>query len=334
MRGEPAARVLGLGLGLALALSLSLGLGACGADPIEVDGQFGRPLTLASGDQSPLPRLAFIDQGCGVVAGGCPDSGECQTLLVDSLAPLTTLRDPEAAGSRLSVECLEIRPAQGLAADEPTPEDRAAAVARFRFDNLPLVRTGDDPAWSWTAGDQNRTVEPAGVLGGNLLRSFAVAIRTPPPPLGPDLPREPPTLSLYGEFPGSERILADQGRAFLPLQFPGRLLGRELADRCEVDEGRCEIDGFDLSTSSSEIPLAASRMVMDACLAAPPCGLQYEPSTTDPFGEGRCSLNRGPSAPVCAPEGREPICCDESTHPEFGGLSASLVVATGVPGVV
>lgn len=328
-------------------LALSL-LPACAADPIEVAGQFGRPLALVSGDNSRLPRLAFVDQGCPgeAAVGGCPTE-DCQTLLVDSLAPLTAIRQPDASGSRLSIECLEVRPGRDLLDDELDAEQRAAAeadaVARFRFDNLPVVRTPDDDAWSWTAGDQAAAVEPAGVLGGNLLRNFAVAIRNPPPrrpvPGSDDAPSddEPiPTLTLYGEFPGSEGILADQGRAFLPLQFPGRLLGREPTDRCEVDQGSCEIDGFDISTSQSEIPLAASRMVMDACLAVPPCGLRYEPSSTDPFGPGTCSLHRGPSPPACVDsEGNaQAICCDESTDPEFGGVPASLVIATSVPGLV
>lgn len=321
-------------------LALPLGL-ACAVDPVEVAGQFGRPMALVSGDNVRLPRLAFIDQGCPgeAAAGGCPTAEACQTLLVDSLAPLTAIREPDGSGSRLSIECLEVRSGRNVVADAPSSQALADAVARFRFDNLPVVRTPDDDAWSWTAGNQVATIEPAGVLGGNLLRNFAVALRNPPP-RGPNPSSEDdddhPTLTLYGEFPGSEEILADQGRAFLPLQFPGRLLGRELTDRCEVDEGRCEVDGFDISTSQSEIPLLASRMVMDACLAAPPCGLRYEPSSTDPFGPGTCSLHRGPSPPACVDsEGNaQAICCDESTAPDFGGMPASLVVATGVPGLV
>jgi hypothetical protein len=241
-------------------------------------------------------------------------------LLVDSLAPLTTLRDPQASGSRLSVECLEVRPATGLFAPEPSDADRQAAVARFRFDDLPLVRAPDGNGWAWTAGNQQRVIEPAGVLGGNLLRNFAVAIRTPTAD-----PSEVPTLTLFGEFPGSEAIMADQGRAFLPVQFPGRLLGRELSDRCEVDEGRCELDGFDVSTSAAEPALVASRMVMDACVAIPPCSLRYDPAPGDPFAPGTCDLYRGPTS--VAP-------CIDPTDPELGGFSASLVVATGVPGLV
>ncbi len=293
-------------------------------------------MELASGDQSPLPRLAFIDRGClgEEVAGGCPSLGAdgCQTLLVDSLAPITALRDADASGSRISTECLEIRTAGGLLFD-PSADPMAAAryeegllnsVARFRFDGLPVIRAPGTE--TWTAGNERQVVQPGGVLGGNLLRNFAVTFRTPPRPLqlDPVAPR-PATMTLFGEFPGSESILADQGRAFVPLQFPGTLLGRELTDRCEVEDGRCEIDGYDISTSSSELPLLSSLMVMDACVAIPPCGVRYDPSPDDPFGAGSCTLRRGPTSSAS---------CVEPTNPELGGLSASLVVATGVPGLV
>lgn len=298
--------------------------GACQSEPIQIDGQYGRPLPLGSGDGSPLPRLAFVDEGCPgeLASGGCEAAGEreCQMLLVDSLAPLTTLRDPEATGSSLARECLEVRPAAGLFAPAPSDADREAAVARFRFDDLPLVRAtaGDD--WAWTAGNQQHAIEPAGVLGGNLLRNLAVAFRTP----GPETD-ELPTVTLYGEFPGSETIMAGQGRAFLPVQFPGRLLGRDLVDRCDVDEGRCELDGFDVSTSSADPALLATRMVMDACVAIPPCTVRYNPGTKHPFDQGSCTQSRGPDGDVT---------CIEPDDPTFGGLSASLVVATGVPGLV
>lgn len=310
-------------------------LAACGADPIEAAGQIGRGINLATGDQSPLPRLAFVDEPCPGAAGGCDASGDraCELLLVDTLAPLTAVRDPEASGSSLVVDgCLEIRPAEGLGADDPDPADLEAAVSRFRFRHLPVVRAPDQDGWSWTAGNQSAVIEPGGVLGGNLLRNFAVAMRFPvrPRPSADGLPGEPepPSIALYTEFPGSEEILADQGRAFLPLQFPGRLLGRELTDRCEVDEGRCELDGFDLTTSTAEIPLAASRMVMDACVAIPPCSLRYVPSSGDPFGVGSCSLSAGPTFTA------DEAACVTATDPERGGHSASLVVATGVPGLV
>lgn len=308
---------------LGLASAIASGPLACTADPVVSEGQFGRPMTLASGsgDTLPLPRLAFINEGCPGSAGGCSSVGEdgCQFALIDSLATLTAIREPDSDGPRLSADdCLEVRPAAGLLDEPPSAQAQAEAVARFRFENLPIVRAPRSDEWAWTAGNASQTIEPGGVLGGNLLRNFAVELRSPA--------GGPSSVTLYGEFPGSEEDLADQGRAFLPLQFPGRLLGRELPDRCDVGAGRCEIDGFDVSTSAAEIPLGASRMVMDACVALPPCTLNYAPDTSgDPFLAGRCGLRQG--------LGSSTLCADP-TDPVVGGRPASLVVATGVAGMV
>lgn len=309
--------------------ALVLVLGACPTDPVASDGQFGRPMALASGldDVSPLPRLAFINESCPGSAGGCSaiSDGACEMMLIDSLATMTAVHEPSLGGAELVADdCLEVRPAGGvLTSPDNDPEDRLgesldAAVARFRFRNLPVVRTPDGGEdWTFTAGNQDQTVEPGGVLGGNLLRNFAVELRDPV--------RGQAEVSFFGEFPGSEQDLANQGRAFLPLQFPGSLLGRELADRCEVGDGRCELDGFDISTSSAEIPLEASRMVLDACVALPPCGLTYDPSEDDPFGVGTCEMKRGPTSDLE---------CVSGPESDLGGLPASLVVATGVVGMV
>jgi hypothetical protein len=318
MRGRPAR------WGIALGITLPSALPGCGADPIEAIGQFGAAIPMASGDASVLPRLAFVDEGCPgpSAAGGCEATGTraCTPLLIDSLVPLTTIADDTIAPgmATLDQECLEVRQAAGLAADPPAAEDLEAAVARFRFDRVPVVRVpaeGTDD-WTWSAGDETTLLEPGGVLGGNLLRSLALSIRTPP--------GEAPVLRVYTEFPGDERRLADQGRAYLPLQFPGRLLGRDLEDRCEVDGSRCELAGYDLRPGQTNIALVATRMVMDACIAAPPCGLRYDRAPDDPFSAGDCDLSPG--------LGTDTMCEDASGV--LGGRSASLVVATGVPDVV
>lgn len=299
-------------------------LWACGADPIVPIGQFGAAIPMASGDGSALPRLFFIDEGCpgASAAGGCEATGDraCVPLLIDSLAPITAIADPsvEPGLATLDQECLEVREAAGLAAAPPSAEDLEAAVARFRFDRVPVVRVpaeGTD-AWTWAAGDETATVEPGGVLGGNLLRALAISIRAPS--------GQTPVLRVYTEFPGEERRLADQGRAYLPLQFPGRLLGRDLEDRCDVGGSSCEIAGWDLRPGQTNIALVATRMVMDACVAAPPCTLTYRRAADDPFEAGRCALTLG--------QGTMQECEDASG--DTGGRSASLVVATGVPDLV
>ena len=302
---------------------------ACGGPPIEGVGERGRSIPLESGDASSLLRLAFVDEGCpGASArGGCPDGGgrTCQTLVLDSLVPLTAIgnRDPGDDSTSFGRECLEVRQSQGLAAAPPAAEDSAAAVTRFRFLDVPTVRApaaGTD-TWSWAAGDELAPVAPRGVIGGNIMRQFAVAVRRP---------RIDPTQSvvtLYGEYPGTETNLADQGLAFLPLQFPGRLLGRDIYDRCAIGSSGCDVAQFSLNLQgTSNIALQSTRMVLDACLAVPPCGVRYVLDATDPLGVGTCKESVGPAS--------DTACVDETKTPELGGRSASLMVATGVPGLV
>lgn len=309
-----------------LGLAAALWSAACLEETVEPQGQFGRPIPLATGDGSALPRLAFIDEGCPADAppGGCPGMGPdgCRTLLVDSLAPLTALRDPdrrEGSGPALSRECLALRAAGGLAAPEVSSADLAAAVTRFRFADVPLLRApaAGENGWTWTAGDEDVAVEPGGVLGGNVLRQFAIRIRDPVD--------DPPTLTFYGEFPGTETDLADQGRAFLPLQFPGRLLGRDVGDHCDIGGSDCSVGGFDLSQSREQIALEPTRMVMDACIASPPCAVRWDQDPFDAFAIGECRARQGPDADTA---------CVPPTDPARGGRAASLVVATGVPGLV
>lgn len=272
-----------------------------------------------SGDASPLPRLAYIDEGCpGASAqGGCDSTGDrtCKPLLVDSLAPLTVLGEDGDGGPRFSQECLEIRTARGLAAATPASDDLDAAVARFRFAKTPLVRvpsSGSD-TWTWFAGTPDASFRAGGVLGGNVLRRFALAFRTPKD--------DAATVSFYIEFPGTDEDLADQGRAFIAVQFPGRLLGRDLADRCQIGDDGCRIAGYDIVRGQPNIALEASRMVVDACVAAPPCAVRYD--LDNPFDVGTCSAKTGPESEQD---------CEPAT--DGGGRGASLVVATSVPGLV
>lgn len=299
-----------------------LSLVACTTEPIAFEGEYGRAVELVSGDASALPRLVFIDEGCEGVGGGCSATGDgaCEPILIDSLAPFTTLKHQDASATDLTFgrECLELRRAAGLAAEDPLPEDLERAVTRMRFPDTPLLRApaGGRDDWSWTAGNQESQIEPSGVLGGNVMQSFAVEFRTR---------REGAArMTMYREFPGSERDLADQGLAFLPLQFPGRLLGRNLPDRCDVDGAPCELGLLD-SQSNRDVALTATRMVIDTCVGVPPCGIRYETNDDDPFAAGSCAETRGPdSEEACAP----------LTDPTLGGKEASLVVATGVPGLV
>lgn len=319
MTGTQAARTPLVARGL---FSFVLGLVAsCGGEEIVGEGLLGRAIPLVTGDASALPRLAFIDEGCpGAAArGGCEASGDraCSTLLIDTLAPLTTLKD-DTDEPRFERECFEIRAGSGIAAEAPAAEDLAGAVSRFRFRNVPLVRAPADGTedWTWFAGG-SQFVEPGGVLGGNLLGQFAIAMRRPVDAA--------PTVAFYVEFPGSEIDLANQGRAFLPLQFPGRLLGRDLGDHCQIGDDGCRISGFDLVRGQPNFALEASRMVLDACVAAPPCGVRYSIDPLNPFDPGECRQTIGPAADAV---------CTATSDAENGGVRASLVVATSVDDVV
>lgn len=298
------------------------GLLGCADPQVIGEGLLGEPIGLMSGDASPLPRLAFIDEGCpGAAARGGCGTGErsCAPLLVDTLAPLTTLKEAGLDRPRFSQECFEVRGAAGLGASDPAAEDLDAAVARFRFLDAPMVRAPADGSarWTWFAGDTTAFVEPAGVLGGNVLRDFAIALRGPVD--------EPSTVSFYVEFPGSDRDLADQGRAFLAVQFPGRLLGKDVADRCEIGDDGCRIAGYDIVRAQGNYALRSTRMVLDACVAAPPCATHYSLDAANPFAPGDCTGTLGPELETA---------CVPADDFQQGGLRASLLVATSVPGAV
>src|SRR5690606_2897438 len=187
--------------------------------------------------------------------GGCDDPARpCEPLLIDSLASLSALRGDTTWS--FGETCVEVRGAAGMATASPQPMAAAAAVTRFRYRDLPVLRAPSEPdGWSWRAGRGDEAIEVGGVLGGNALNEGALAIRRTGSTGG--------TASLYGEYPGTEQDLANQGRAALPVQFPGRLLGRELADRCLLPDGReCTVDGLnnDLRRNTAIDP---TRMVMD-----------------------------------------------------------------------
>ena len=298
-----------------LALVLALPVAACEEHHVEGEGQFGRPIPMMTGDEVPLLRLGFADAGCPGPVGGCSGDTTCRPILIDSLVPITTIAD-DVEQATLAKECFEVRAASGLAAADPSTQDLARAVTRFRFLDAPTVRAPRSGAstWSWTAGLGEHTTEPAAVLGGNVLRDFAVQIR---------VDSGVPLIAFFGTFPGTDADLARQGRAFLPLQFPGSLLGRAPPDACQVGDDDCGLGSYNFEVNGEDIALVASRMVMDACLAPPPCTLTYRRSSVAQSA-GRCRITPG----LDITRG-----CTEADGPS-GGRPASLVIATGVPGVV
>ncbi|MFV8756778.1 hypothetical protein ACNOYE_40055 [Nannocystaceae bacterium ST9] len=301
----------------AAAVSFVLALVGCTDQRVIGEGQFGRSIPLASDPASPLPRLAWRDESaCPGSAGGCTSfcagppsecpADSCMPLLIDSGTALSIL---PGDGWSVSRECIEVRAAGGLEIDPATPESLSAANARFRFREAPVVRAPRDDVegWGWLAGDDRNPIQVGGVIGGNVLRDFAAELR--------HRSGETPTVTFYSSFPGSERVLADQGRAYLRLQYPGRLLGRLLTDHCEIGPGvDCKLNGVDFDPDEQELIYESSRALVDACVGPPPCALAYDEDG------GTCQLVRGgASSEGCAGE---------------VGSSATFLIATGVPGLV
>lgn len=327
---------------------VALALGGCPQDEIVAEGEYGRPIALASGDASDLPRLAVRLDGCRGAAGGCASvctgpPGECPAdaclpLLVDSGTPLTML----AGEGALSAEraCFEVRAADELLTDPPAEGALAAAIARFRLDSVPLLRLPRDAAdlaWRWQIGDQDAAPHVGGVLGGNALRQFAVRFTDARGSAGA-------TVTLYREFPGSESILADQGSSALPLQFPGLLLGKTIDDVCVLGDDGCDFTSLGVfDRNRPESALQPTRLVLDACLASPPAT-----AVLDPDNQRRCLLSPGPGSRASryrSPTGASGLdaaeasgCGVAATSLPAGdidvGHEASLVVATGLPGLV
>jgi hypothetical protein len=240
-------------------------------------------------------------------------------VLIDSGSPFTVLPDDAYSLGR---ECTEFRAAGGLELTAPTEEALEAAITRFRFDEVPIIRApmGGAGGWDWTAGDDLHQIHVGGVMGGNLMREFAVELRHR---------REfEPTVSFFVHYPGSEAILADQGRAHISLQFPGQLAGRVLYDRCEIGPGiDCELEGIDLDPSDEVLIYESTRMVVDACVAPPPCGVHWALAESDePVtpGEEEYECKLAPGGPLI----------NESCEAEELGAGSSLMVATGIPGMV
>ncbi len=317
---------------------------------MEGEGEFGRSIALASGDAVGLPRLAYLPEPCPGTPGGCssvclgppaecaPDA--CRPVLIDSGTAITLLAG-DLERPRPERTCFELRAADKLLAPDADAGVLAGAVARFRFDSTPIVRVPGDTAaadldFGWRAGTNAASAQVGGVIGGNLLREFAVRFSHRLAAEGARF-----DVTFYREFPGSEDVLADQGRAFLPLQFPGLLLGKDITDVCQAGGESCDyLTTFDRERVASA--LRPTRMVLDACVGAPPAAVAWSPE------EKRCRLAPGPDSAAgfyhsatgasgaAAEEDRSCIVVPAALDPDDlnRGHEASLVVATGVPGLL
>lgn len=315
-------------------LVLAPALTGCLERTIAAEGQFGRQIPMTD-DEVGLPRLAFRLEPCDGTPGGCdaycqdgPESclagspDVCMPILVDSGSPFTIL-PTEASTFAIERRCFEVRAAGGLGTT-PTRDALDAAVARFRFLDPPIVEAParEIAGWTWDVGSDRASSRVGAILGGNTLRHFAVALRSPPEG-GAEAGS---SIGFFRDFPGDEAALADQGRAFIRLQFPSRLLGRQVDDRCDVGGVDCELAGIDIRPDTEDLVYDSTRMLVDACVAPPPCASRFESDPADPGSEPACRLRPGGEFGTGE--------CTAPTDADAGGRSASLIVATGLPDVV
>lgn len=295
---------------------------ACGDVTVTGEGQFGRPISLVSEPEHPLPRLIWRPgEACPGPEGGCEDfcvgtpddcGSACQQILIDSGTPLSIL--PSSDGTLSDArECVELRAGVAeLLAASTDAELLADTTASFRLIGAPILRAPADAVggWNWEVGDEQHTTSVGAVIGGNVLRDFAIELR--------HLEGEPASVSFFTQYPGNEDVLGDQGRAYLRLQHPGRLLGRLLNDHCEFETDAesldCQLSRLSLSQNDQQLLFESTRALVDACVAPPPCTVSWA-SDSD-----ACSLSRGG--------------VDDMPCPHEVGRSATLLVATGVPGLV
>ncbi len=328
-------------------------LAACRLDTIESEGELGRPIALASGDELDLPRLLLRNEPCPGSAGGCsevctgpPEScaaDACVPLLIDTASPITVLADDSLDVSTAERTCFEVRPGENLLASELDAQAQEQAVTRFRFDSVPVLRLPSSTAspWDWAIGTSEVETHVGGILGGNVLRNFAVRILHRRDIVSGELLDY--QVALSREFPGSEETLADRGRAFLPVQFPGRLLGKEITDVCTSNGENCDFVGaFEIDNQREQSALLATRMLLDSCISPPPAAVTYNELNNT------CQLSPGKqfaedtylSATGRIESGSDASGCDtlpssdDAEFAAFAGKSATLMVATGVPGLV
>lgn len=253
------------------------------------------PLNLDPCTASPGPCQNFCDQR----QSSC-DPAACGTLLIDSLAPLSTALRPELDGPAYLKTCAQLR--------NPPYEGLNQSEVRLRIHDLgtlalPAAKT---PVDRWTLGD-GRTL--SGVLGGDFLLQFAAEFR---------FERGlRPKARFLRRLPGAQQRLENRGLSYLAAQSPGQFLGRVPGDQCELVPGLdCDRPIAQLGNLETQRIMPPSRLQLDVCMAPPPCVLFNE------RGQG-CQLRAG--------QGDPSPCVPWLDTPASG---ASLILATSVPGIV
>lgn len=285
-----------------------------------VDREFvaGRPVALWNQGESfsPYPLLVTGPNSswdCEIKAGpcaqvctdapaSCPPEA-CRPVILDSLTPLSTAQSEKQA-PHFGLHCAELR-------GSPKGQDLGATSTRLRVSNfglLRLPRTGKAPnQWRYRAGQY-----AGAVLGGDFLRLFAAEFRFSR--------LQEPNLRFFQQLPGTQVDLARSGLAYLRVQAPGQLLGRELGDLCTLNPGlSCPAPQSWLGRSDTQSTIPPSLMALDACVSPLPCGLRHNSA------QQSCEL-------VVAREGPS-VGCKQSSEADGSGRTASLLLATAAPGL-
>lgn len=287
---------------------------ACNQMPVlQVDQIVSDPIAAWSPKSSQLPVFVTAPLNadpCAPSPGVCPsfcdqrqascEPSACGTLLIDSLAPLSTALRPELQDPAYLKTCAQLR--------SPPEDGRNQSEVRLRIHDLGTLAlpASKTPAERWTLGDGRML---SGVLGGDFLLQFAAEFRFEQ--------GAPPKARFFRRLAGSAQRLENRGLSYLAAQSPGQFLGRVPGDQCELVPGLdCDRPIAQLGNLETQKIMPPSRLQLDVCMAPPPCVLTKDAA-------GACQLRAGTQNPAaCAPWEGTPA------------SGASLILATSVPGIV
>lgn len=245
-----------------------------------------------------FPSPGNCTSTCDGFAQSCaPDA--CAGVLLDSLAPLSSMLVPELERPLYEKSCAQLRRPPFFGDQKTQVQLRAHDLGTL------MLPTSQAPPQNWALADGRHV---RGVLGGDFLLQFAAELRFKHNAL--------PQARFFRSLAGSESRLANRGLSYLAAQAPGQLLGRVPGDQCELAPGlECDRPIAQLGNLETQKIMPPSRLQLDLCIAPPSCELWMQ--------QGRCELVQSLE---------EPTPCQDWRASEASG--ASLILATSVPGIV
>lgn len=279
-----------------------------------MDQVAGQPIAFwTSPNEAELPLFLSAAPGsdmCSPIPGGCAsvctqspascDPAACRALMLDSLAPLSTLVHPEIDAPFYAKGCALLK--------SPPGSQVGAERTRLRIFDLGALYLPQSSiaADAWQVDDKRHI---SGVLGGDFLLQFASEFRFEAP--------NPPSVRFFRRLPGSEEDLARSGLSFISSQSPGQFLGRMPGDQCELAPGlECDRPIAGMSSLETQTVMPPSRLQLDACMTPPSCTLIHQE-------DDRCRLQGWKQQTQPCQDWRA-----------AGASGASLLLATAVPGIV